>query len=86
MFAAVGAKPIIGLPGNPTSSLIVLEAVARPIVAACTGERGARPSRLDAIADAAFEGREGWTWFVPAQVRSVAGRLLARRCGSTPRG
>lgn len=77
MFAAIGASPVIGLPGNPTSALMVLEAVARPIIAACTGERGARPELVDAIADAPFEGRDGWTWFVPAQVRSVAGKLLA---------
>jgi molybdenum cofactor synthesis domain-containing protein len=78
MFAAVGGKPIIGLPGNPTSSLIVLEAVARPIVAACTGERGVRPQTIEAVAEEPFNGREGWTWYVPAQVRSLAGRLLAR--------
>jgi molybdenum cofactor synthesis domain-containing protein len=77
MFAAIGASPVIGLPGNPTSALMVLEAVARPIIAACIGERGARPEVVDAIADAPFEGRDGWTWFVPAQVRSVAGKLLA---------
>jgi len=78
MLAAIGATPVLGLPGNPTSSLMVLEAVARPIVAACTGERGARPATYEAIAEEPFEGREGWTWFVPAQVRSSGGRLLAR--------
>jgi molybdenum cofactor synthesis domain-containing protein len=77
MLAAVGSSPVIGLPGNPTSSLMVLEAVVRPVISACTGERGARAEVVDAIADAPFEGRDGWTWFVPAQVRSVAGRLLA---------
>jgi molybdenum cofactor synthesis domain-containing protein len=78
MFAAIGDTPVIGLPGNPTSSLTVLEAVARPIVAACTGERDARPDTIEAVADEAFVGRDGWTWFIPAQVRSVHGRLLAR--------
>lgn len=78
MLAAVGETPVIGLPGNPTSSLTVLEAVVRPIVAACTGERYQRASTFDAYADEAFVGREGWTWYIPAQVRSVGGRLLAR--------
>src|SRR5271166_6627588 len=27
VLAAVGTKPIIGLPGNPTSALVILEAV-----------------------------------------------------------
>ncbi|MBD5633025.1 MAG: molybdopterin molybdotransferase MoeA, partial [Candidatus Eremiobacteraeota bacterium] len=42
LLAAVGSKPVIGLPGNPASSLMILEAVVRPIVAALVGERGAR--------------------------------------------
>ena len=77
MLAAIGGTPVIGLPGNPTSSLIVLEAVARPIVAACTGERGVRPQTIEAVAEAPFVGRDGWTWYVPAQVRSAGGKLLA---------
>jgi molybdenum cofactor synthesis domain-containing protein len=78
MLAAVDGSPIIGLPGNPTSSLMVLEAVARPIIAACTGERWIRTESIDAIADDAFVGRDGWTWFIPAEVRSVAGTMRAR--------
>jgi molybdenum cofactor synthesis domain-containing protein len=78
MFAAVGRTPVIGLPGNPTSALMVLEAVAQPILAACTGERGQCATWTDAIADEAFVGREGWTWFVPAALRRVNGRVLAR--------
>jgi molybdenum cofactor synthesis domain-containing protein len=78
VLAAIGSTPVLGLPGNPTSSLIVLETVARPIVAAVTGERGVRASTFEAIAEEPFVGREGWTWYVPAEVRSVASRLLAR--------
>ena len=37
VLAAVGSKPVIGLPGNPTSALVILEAVAAPIVAALAG-------------------------------------------------
>lgn len=78
MLAAIGDTPVLGLPGNPTSSLTVLETVGLPIVCACTGERFYRPNTLDATADEPFVGREGWTWFMPAQVRSVGGRMLAR--------
>ncbi|MGH7729336.1 MAG: molybdopterin molybdotransferase MoeA [Vulcanimicrobiaceae bacterium] len=69
LLAAVGRKPVLGLPGNPTSSLAILEAVLRPIVAALTGERDAEPLRIPARAAAPFEGRAGWTWFVPAALR-----------------
>jgi molybdopterin molybdotransferase len=95
LLAAVGGKPVIGLPGNPTSSLMILEAIVRPIVAALVGERNARPVVLDALASAPFRGRPGWTWFVPARlvargatlyaepftIRSAQTSLLARASG-----
>jgi molybdenum cofactor synthesis domain-containing protein len=77
LLAAVGAKPVIGLPGNPASALTILEAIARPIFAMLTGETGARPTVLDAVAAAPFVGRGGWTWYVPARLRTENGRLLA---------
>jgi molybdenum cofactor synthesis domain-containing protein len=77
LLAAVGGKPVIGLPGNPTSSLMILEAIVRPIVAALVGERNARTVALDAIATAPFAGRAGWTWFVPARLISRGGTLHA---------
>ncbi|MBV9647584.1 MAG: molybdopterin biosynthesis protein, partial [Candidatus Eremiobacteraeota bacterium] len=78
MLAAISGSPVIGLPGNPTSALMVLETVARPIVAACTGESATRPSSLDAVAEEPFVGRDGWTWYVPTQVRCVAGTMRAK--------
>ncbi|MFZ1124069.1 MAG: gephyrin-like molybdotransferase Glp [Candidatus Baltobacteraceae bacterium] len=77
MLAAVGSKPVLGLPGSPASSLMILEAVARPILAACTGERGARPVALEATARAPFAGRPGWTTFVPARLWADGARLAA---------
>jgi len=78
MLAAISGSPVIGLPGNPTSALMVLETVARPIVAACTGESATLPSSLDAVAEEPFVGRDGWTWYVPTQVRCVAGTMRAK--------
>jgi molybdenum cofactor synthesis domain-containing protein len=77
LLAAVGSKPIIGLPGNPASCLMILEAIVRPIVAACTGLHAWRPVALEAVAAAPFVGREGWTWYVPARLRGEAGKLFA---------
>lgn len=77
MLAALGGKPVFGLPGNPTSALIVLETVVRPMIAACTGERGARSESLEAIAHEPFTGRPGWTWYVPARVRAIGSVLHA---------
>ncbi|MBD5656521.1 MAG: hypothetical protein IAI50_15265, partial [Candidatus Eremiobacteraeota bacterium] len=61
----------------PASALTILEAIARPIFALLAGERGARPIVLDAVAAAPFVGRSGWTWYVPARLRSENGCLLA---------
>jgi molybdenum cofactor synthesis domain-containing protein len=77
LLAAVDGKPILGLPGNPTSALTILEAVARPIVAACTGRRDTGPVVLDARASSALSGRAGWTWFVPVRLLRTAAALIA---------
>jgi molybdenum cofactor synthesis domain-containing protein len=78
MLGAIGTRPVIGLPGNPTSALTILEAVLRPIIAACTGERLGHAPTLSAYAEEAITGREGWTWYIPVAVRAFDGRLLAR--------
>ncbi len=77
LLAAIDGKAVIGLPGNPTSSLVIFEAVLRPIVAALLGERDGRPTVVTAIATAPFVGREGWTHFVPARVTLRGGMLYA---------
>jgi molybdopterin biosynthesis enzyme len=56
---------------------MILEAVVRPIVAACTGQRPSAPSAIDAIASETFAGRPGWTWFVPVRVINRDGRFHA---------
>lgn len=68
VLAAIGPKPVIGLPGNPTSALMILEAVAAPIVAALTGWTAA-VDLLEAVLDQTVHGRAGWTWYVPVALR-----------------
>lgn len=77
LLAAVGSKPVIGLPGNPTSALMILEAVVRPIVSALCGESRRSIVGTRARASAPFVGRPGWTWFVPALLRERDGVLEA---------
>ena len=48
-----GSKPIVGLPGNPASALIILEAVAAPIVAALRRRSAADASTVAARLGAA---------------------------------
>jgi molybdopterin molybdotransferase len=65
LFARAGGRPIVGMPGFPTSSLIVFEAFIRPMLWRLGGERGRptwcarRPARL-AKAQASVVGREDY--------------------------
>jgi len=65
-----GGKPIIGLPGNPASALLVLEAVAAPIFAALCGAPVA-PSTLHARLAETARSRAGWTWHIPVRLHDT---------------
>jgi molybdopterin biosynthesis enzyme len=67
VLAAIDGKPVIGLPGNPTSALAILTAVAAPIVAALVGGLK-RPLTIAGVLAEAYEKRAGWTWLVPVAV------------------
>lgn len=76
LLGALGNKPILGLPGNPTSALMVLEAVVAPVVAALTGAR-ARAGSIAARLGAPVSTRAGWTWYVPVTIGDEAGGPVA---------
>ncbi len=76
LFGADGAKPILGLPGNPTSALMMLEAVAAPIVAALVGAP-VEAARVAARLAAPARSRHGWTWYVPVRLQDDGGGPLA---------
>ena len=83
VLAAVGAQPVIGLPGNPTSALTILDAIASAVFRALTGEREPRRAGIAATAAQPFAGRPGWTWYVPALVEGGAARPLTIRSSHT---
>lgn len=76
LFGADGGKPILGLPGNPTSALFMLEAVSAPIVAALTGAP-IEPATLQARLAQPAASRAGWTWYIPVSLRHDGGIPLA---------
>lgn len=76
LLGAAGTKPILGLPGNPTSALMMLEAVAAPIVAALTGAPIVPPTVRARLA-APLRSRSGWTWYVPVALGDEPGTPLA---------
>jgi molybdopterin biosynthesis enzyme len=76
LLGAWGQKPILGLPGNPTSALMMLEAVTTPIVAALIGAPIVAAS-VQARLAGPLRGRPGWTWYVPVALEDEAGAPVA---------
>jgi molybdenum cofactor synthesis domain-containing protein len=83
VLGAVGAQPVIGLPGNPTSALTILDAIASDVFRALIGQTEARRATVAAVAAEPFPGRAGWTWYVPAVLDGRAARPLALRSSHT---
>lgn len=81
VLGAIGSKPVIGLPGNPTSALMIFCTIAAPILGGITGE--VRRPRAPALARAGstFEGRPGWTWFVPVRIDADGAQRVATSLG-----
>lgn len=77
VLAAIGGKPVIGLPGNPASALMILEAVMGPVVRSLTGN-ACEPLLVEAVLEEDVRGRAGWTWYVPVRLRSDGARYLAQ--------
>jgi molybdenum cofactor synthesis domain-containing protein len=67
VLAGIDGKPVIGLPGNPTSALMILQAVAAPILRALTGQQHV-VSALQASIMGSYAKRRGWTWYVPVRL------------------
>jgi molybdenum cofactor synthesis domain-containing protein len=76
LFGAHHGKPIFGLPGNPTSALMMLQAVAAPIVGALVGAPILSPMLQARLAEPAHS-RADWTWYMPVALREDGGVPLA---------
>jgi molybdenum cofactor synthesis domain-containing protein len=76
LLGAAGGKPVLGLPGNPTSALMMLEAVAAPIVAALVGSPIVAASFQARLAEP-LRSRPGWTWYVPVAIGDEGATPLA---------
>jgi molybdopterin molybdotransferase len=64
-FGTIGGKPVFGLPGNPVSSLVSFECLARPALRQMMGHRNLDRAEVTAVADTAFRRhRDGRVNFV----------------------
>ncbi len=77
LLGAVGGVPILGLPGNPSSSLLILEAIGGPILARLCGAEP-RSAAFSARLGAPVQKRRGWTWYLPTVVEQGPDGLVAQ--------
>lgn len=64
MFSRFQGKPIISLSGNPFAAFTTFELLARPLLAALSGEEGLLPRREKAVLDTPFPKGSGIRRFV----------------------
>jgi len=81
VLGALEGKPVIGLPGNPTSALTIFLTIAAPILRGITGEEPRPSARAVARCGTAIEGRPGWTWFVPVVLSAQGNEVIVRPLG-----
>jgi molybdopterin molybdotransferase len=81
VLGAIGTKPVIGLPGNPSSALMIFWTIAAPVLRGITGEKLPPAARAFARAGVPFRGKPGWTWFVPVVLESDGDARIAKPLG-----
>ncbi|MCI8477026.1 MAG: molybdopterin molybdotransferase MoeA [Oscillospiraceae bacterium] len=69
LFSRMAGKPVLSLSGNPFAAAATFELLARPILAALTGEPGWMPERREAILDTPFEKEGGYRRFLRGRYR-----------------
>jgi molybdopterin molybdotransferase len=81
-FGALGERRIAVLPGNPSSAFIALQLLVRPALHALSGRTDALPPLQPARLEGRVRAKPASTFASYAQVRLVAGRLVARPLGN----
>jgi len=80
LIAVADGKPVIGLPGNPASALVLAWRIVAPLVRRLGGEQsgaGATGGEVEAILTAPVRSRPGREDYLPCTLERVDGRLCA---------
>lgn len=77
LLGAVGDKPVIGLPGNPVSALVMLEAVGKKILLRLFGKND-DTLPLRAVLDQSIEAEPEIEHRIPVKLRQTSGGLRAQ--------
>lgn len=85
-FGFIEGKPVFGLPGNPVSSLVVLDQIVRPALRHLAGQVRLDREVWTAWLEEPLRRSPGRTEFIRAVIRWEDGRFLARTTGAQGSG
>jgi molybdopterin molybdotransferase len=80
-FGFIQGRPVFGLPGNPVSSLVVLDQIVRPALRKMAGHTRLLRDSYTATLEEPIRRSPGRTEFLRAIIRYEGGRFLARSSG-----
>ncbi|MDE2869929.1 MAG: molybdopterin molybdotransferase MoeA [Chloroflexota bacterium] len=80
-FGTVHGTPVIGLPGNPVSSMVCFTLFVRPALLRLMGHRDLTHPRVRAIAGQRLGSAQGKRTFLRVQVRRTNGQLVCTSAG-----
>lgn len=81
VFGKIEGKPMFGLPGNPTASMVAFEQFVRPAILRMSGRIALRRREVEAVLQEPVRNRPGVRNFVRAIAEEKEGRWQVRRAG-----
>ncbi len=81
VFGRILGKPMFGLPGNPTASMVAFEQFVRPAILKMSGRTALRRHEVEATLEENVKNRPGVRNFVRAIATERDGRWFVRRSG-----
>jgi len=80
-FGKIKGKPLLGLPGNPVSSMITFELFARPAILKMMGKKSLTKPIVEAVIEGPIVNSDGRRIFARAVVEKRGGQYFARLTG-----
>ena len=81
VFASVGGVPLVGLPGNPVSTLVGFELFVRPAILKLQGRMDLERPRLSAITEESLQNPPHLEQYFRGIARRDGGRIVVRLTG-----
>ena len=82
IFGSFRGVPLVGLPGNPVSSLVGFELFVKPALRRMQGRKNAEPTMLPAVTEERLGALPGLEQYLRGVARRESGRLLVKLTGN----